>query len=151
MVVNARHACAVVLAVLSTALAGCQQSETGDECGGGGACAAGFTLDGVFYSLGCTGIRPDALREQVATDVRVLGHGGRRTVRLVAGARGRELLAVDVQTPGCGNTGDGASPWGSAFSSNAAERSLASRLICDVGLSGPDQRAADGCPSPKAR
>lgn len=70
-------------------VAGCQgQQVTGEECGPNAACAAGFVLDGVFYNLSCTGVRPDAVGGRVSAEVPVAGADGLHAVHLVRGAPG---------------------------------------------------------------
>jgi hypothetical protein len=136
--------CLLVAVLLMT---GCQGSVPGEECGDGAACASGFSLDGVFYGLSCTGVRPEVVDGLLRSEVAVVGGDGRHSVHRVRGAKGRELLAVGVATTGCGNAGDGASRWSASFGSGPQDQARASVLICQVAMSGPAQPAASGCPA----
>lgn len=111
---------------------------------GGGSGAAGFAVDGAFYTLSCAGVDPESLRTEVGL-FRVNSENEERMVREVAGGAGRELLAVRVTTEGCGNEGDGRSDWSMGFDTRPETRAKSEALACEVGLMGPGQRAVSGC------
>lgn len=143
MVVKPVAVAALLLSLLTTGCGLAERSESDRDAGASG--AAGFAVDGTFYALSCVGVAPGSLRGEVGR-FRVNSQNEERTVREVDGGEGRELLAVRVTTEGCGNEGDRRSEWSMAFDTRPETRTKSAALACEVGLSGPAQRAVSGCP-----
>lgn len=103
-------------------------------------CIFGFFLDDKFHTVGCTGVRPDLVTDQV------VGKGVLEnrdvTVNLIRGVDRSVMVAVRLDCRSEG--GDIPTEWKMVFPEGGDEEALGA-AICQVGALTPAQRTTNGC------
>lgn len=113
-------------------------------CGISADCPAGFDLDGVFYTTGCTEVATEFVSD-VSLGTTMSRRDVARDIRRVEGVSPDVLVAV-TRDPfaGCGTFRRGDSPWTAAHPM-VARTSGAREAICRVGKLSPKERRDNGC------
>lgn len=128
----------ILVVVVFLLAVGCSGS---GGCGEAADCPAGFDLDGVFYSMGCTAIASEFVSD-VSLGTPVTTNDVAADVRQVEGVSQDVFVAVERPID-CGTSSRVTSPWVTAFPPGSPSGE-AREAICRVGeLSAKELRAND--------
>ena len=102
--------------------------ECRDTVGASAACAAGFTMDGLFYGISCGAVRADAVSDTV---VAIGTYSGIATeVRQIRDVDPTLLLAIRRDGGVCGDGDRVLSPWSMLFPGDSTKRPEIRDAVC---------------------